>query len=337
MSAGLPQADAAALAADLPADALDFLERVELRMHELLSRRDGLVVDAARHAVEAGGKRLRPLLVRAAAPVRAERDAALVIAAASVELIHTASLIHDDLLDGASLRRGASTVHALHGDEIAVAAGDLLFSLAFTGLLELRATLPERVVADAVVRVARSARTLAEGEALQQLQAGDLALSVVDYLRRCEQKTGELFGLAMELAVLLCEGDPGDAASLGEFGRAVGTAFQVADDVLDCSPAESAAQLGKIPGADLRDGTVTLPILLGVGRDPALGGLLATFPPVDIADVLIRIRACGALDDASAAARQLADAALEALAALRGSYDETALRAVAAASVERLQ
>lgn len=338
MNHGPQELHASALAPSTAAAA--FLERTELRMHALLDRRRGTVVEAARHAVAAGGKRLRPLLVRAAAPLHADSRFGdqLIAAAASVELIHTASLVHDDLLDGASLRRGAATVHALHGERVAVAAGDLLFSLAFTCLLDLRerAGTSADTAREAVLLAARSARILAEGEALQQEQTGDLALSIDRYLLRCERKTGELFGLAMELAGVVCGAPVQDVKQLGRFGREVGVAFQVADDVLDCLPPSAAAQLGKVPGADLRDRTMTLPILLATQRDAELATALAAGPPGDVEEALRRIDETGALADASRQARGLADVATELLDGLIGDYDVDSLRLVAASSVERI-
>lgn len=314
-----------------------FLDRVEVVMHRLLDLRTGPVVDAARQAVSAGGKRLRPLLVLAAAPHPDHRPSdELVAAAAAVELIHTASLVHDDLIDGASLRRGSPTGHAQFGERVAVAAGDLLFSLAFRCLLDCHASVPADALRDAVHRTAQAARTLAEGEALQERQAGDATLPIDSYLDRCAHKTGELFGLAMELAALLGGGAPADVEVLGRFGRQVGTAFQVADDVLDCAPAGEAARLGKVPGADLRDRTMTLPILLAVQRDAELATALAAGPPGDLHDALGRIAACGALRDAHQHARELADASLLLLDALGNAYDRDSLRLAAAMSVERL-
>jgi geranylgeranyl pyrophosphate synthase len=322
-----------------------FLADVDRHMLELLDLRDGPVVEAARIQVAAGGKRLRPLLVRAARPRALDGDRAAsmtwdscsIRAAASVELIHTASLVHDDLLDDAAMRRGVPTVGAASGRDVAIAAGDLLFSLAFDTLVQCRdATDPRRALRATRV-LARASRTLAEGEALQARQLRQPALTEGAYLDRCAMKTGVLFEASLQLGAILGDASLEDVDLLGRFGRLVGIAFQVADDVLDCGAPDTEALLGKRPGADLRDGTMTLPLLRAVLEDPTLAEVLAA-PVVDedVEPVLARVRATGSVESARAYARHVSGEAERLLDELHGRFEHGPLVRIAAASVDRL-
>lgn len=325
--------------------AAPFLEDVDRHMLELLATRSGPVVDAARAPIAAGGKRLRPLLVLAARPAALDTDepgstafdACAIRAAAAVELVHTASLVHDDLLDDAAVRRGEPTVGALRGRDSATATGDLLFSLAFDTLVRCREHVDAARVQRAVRVLARASRTLAEGEALQARQLRDPHLAESAYLARCEMKTGVLFEASLQLGAILGDAALDDVDVLGRFGRTVGTAFQVADDVLDCGSPDEAARLGKLPGADLRDGTITLPMLRCVEAVPELATELAAPIARDRVEPILEVlRSSGALDSSRAFAHLLRADAEALLADLGDRYDVAALAQVAAASVERL-
>ena len=228
------------------------MERIESRLREIAAAHGDAIGAHARATIEAGGKRLRPLLVLLAAG----RDAGpgLVRAGVAVELVHSATLVHDDVLDAADLRRGRPTVVAAGGRDMATAVGDLLFAQAFAELAADGAAEPVRVLSDA-------ANALARGELLQREDAFDLDVPVERYFERCDLKTGRLFRAACELGALEA-GGPVEA--LGRFGTRIGLAFQVLDDVLDVSgPAE---RTGKHRGTDLLDGTVTLPLILARER-----------------------------------------------------------------------
>lgn len=315
-----------------------FLDDVEQHMFELVDASGGAIADAARTQIAAGGKRLRPLLVLAAVPSTSEGvDRAIVRAGAAVELIHTATLIHDDLLDGADKRRGVPTVGSVLGAEAAVAAGDLLFSLAFQTLTDCREIVDPSLVQRAARVLARTSRTLAEGEALQARQIRDSHLAERDYLLRCACKTGVLFAAALQIGATLAGAGEADVDALGRFGTTVGTAFQITDDVLDCGTPDVEVTLGKLPGADVRDGTVTLPMLIAVEREPALAATLATAVSLEhVEQVLLRIRETGALDAARDRAFAMRDEALELLEPLTDRFDVAPLREVAARSVDRL-
>jgi geranylgeranyl pyrophosphate synthase len=236
------------------------------------------LAEAAGTTLAAGGKRLRPMLVLLCAGPRA--GAAEVRAATAVELVHMATLVHDDVLDSAPLRRGRPTVVATSGREMAVATGDLLFSRAF-------ALLAEAGDADSVELLAEASVALAQGELAQRADAFDTSLSEQRYMERCRLKTGALFRCACILGLR--------AEPLSEFGEGIGLAFQLLDDVLDVSgPPE---RTGKARGTDLLDGTVTLPLILAAERDPEI--LAADLRGLDAAgaeSLCDRITATGALD-----------------------------------------
>lgn len=282
------------------------LERVETRMVELASGHGEVLAGHAGQTITAGGKRLRPLLVCLAAGAPPPESDALVGAAVAVELVHGATLVHDDVLDGSALRRGRPTVFAVGGRALAIATGDLLFSRAFAELTRSGSV-------EAVRILSRATGELAQGELMQRADAFDGAVSVERYLERCRLKTAVLFRAACELGALAAGGP---VHELGLFGEQIGLAFQLLDDVLDVTgPPE---RTGKPRGADLLDGTITLPMILARERHPDLARLdlhdIRT--PERAAAVCERIVRSGALADARSRALDLVAAAKESLPAL---------------------
>lgn len=271
------------------------LERVEVRLAKIAAAYPEPLSGWASGTIAAGGKRLRPLLVLVAAGPpegwRTPDGDGLVRAGVAVELVHSATLVHDDVLDAAALRRGQPTVWAAAGRDAAIATGDALFADAFAELV--------RSGDAAQVRsLSRAGSALAEGELLQRADAWNTDVAVERYLHRCELKTARLFEAACALGVLEATGDELLAARLTEFGRMIGLAFQLLDDVLDVSgPPE---RTGKHRGTDLLDGTVTLPLLLARERDAAVAAvdLRAVTTPEQAAALCEAIAACGALDAA---------------------------------------
>ena len=258
-------------------------------------------------------------------------------AAAAVELVHTASLVHDDLLDAAELRRGVPTIGAAAGRDAAVAAGDLLFSVAFATLVDCRDLVGGERTAHAVRLLASTARTLAEGEALQARQVRDPHIGVGAYLDRCAAKTGVLFGASLQLGAVLGGAAHDDVELLGSFGTLVGTAFQITDDVLDCGGVAGAGELGKLAGADLRDGTITLPMLHAMERDPSLAAALARPVPVEDVDALLRrIEATGGIERSREHALRLHEEATALLVQLGDRFEAQPLLEIARRSVHRL-
>jgi geranylgeranyl pyrophosphate synthase len=273
------------------------LERTEARLAEV-ARAGGPSLSAyAGGTLTAGGKRLRPILVFLCAD--GDSDERLVAAAAAVELLHMATLVHDDVLDRAPLRRGRPTVFAEGGRLAATATGDLLFSRAFAELATAGS-------ADAVRALSAASSALAGGELMQREDAWSEDVTPERYLERCRLKTASLFEAACRLGALF-GGRAELSAALGCFGERVGLAFQMLDDVLDVAgPAE---RTGKPRGADLLDGTVTLPLILARGRDPALRRLDPSLEPDEAAALCDRIAATGALEEArEQALRHVADA-----------------------------
>jgi geranylgeranyl pyrophosphate synthase len=261
-------------------------------------------------------------------------DTALVRAASAVELLHSATLVHDDLIDGARLRRGHPTVAVMAGPRAATATGDLLFSRAFAELARNGAVAQLRSLSDA-------SSALAAGELLQREDAFAADISMERYLERCEMKTAALFEAACRLGALVAgESDRGAAAgaladALGTFARRIGLAFQLLDDVLDISG--PAADTGKSRGTDLLEGTITLPLILARQCDPELAALdLRTLRNDREAEALCdRIAATGVLSEARSLALDLVRDAKEGLPAGLAPARAALLELVADAVVDR--
>jgi geranylgeranyl pyrophosphate synthase len=272
--------------------------RAEEHLETVTAHAGAPLASHATATIVAGGKRLRPLLVVLAAescggpPDNEEGEESLVRAAVAVELVHSATLVHDDVIDAAKLRRGHPTVAATAGRDTAIATGDLLFSRAFAELARNDDPAQLQALSDA-------SSALAAGEMMQREDAYASDVAVQRYLRRCELKTAALFEAACRLGALVAvEGSAALADALGLFARRIGLAFQLLDDVLDiCGPVE---RTGKARGTDLLDGTVTLPFILARERDPELAALeLSSLAGAAQAEALCdRIAATGALEEA---------------------------------------
>jgi geranylgeranyl pyrophosphate synthase len=254
------------------------LGEVEDLLREQCDGYGDLLAESAGATLAAGGKRLRPLLVLLCAG--AEGGGGSLRAAAAIELVHMATLVHDDVLDDAPLRRGQPTLAATAGRDRAVAVGDLFFSRAFSLLAEHGDTRAISLLAEASVALAR-------GELAQRQDAFDTGISERRYLDRCRLKTAKLFECACRLGR--------DVDDLGAFGAEIGLAFQLLDDVLDVSgPPE---RTGKARGTDLLDGTVTLPLIAAAEVEPEILSIDLRALDAAAAEALCgRIAATGALD-----------------------------------------
>ena len=266
-----------------------YMAEVEAGLARAVAAHPGLAQEVAGEALAAGGKRLRPLLCFLTATGEPS-----VAAGVSVEMVHMATLVHDDLVDGARLRRGLPAAWSVYGENAAKAAGDYLYARAFSVLAETGDELAVQALADAALCLAR-------GEALQKLQTNDPDTPIEKYLERCLLKTGKL----IEAACLL--GSGGDRC-LGAYGAALGIAFQLADDILDC--AGQTQETGKVPGTDLRQGTPTMPLLYAAQQDEVVRAALAGGP---LDGVLVRVASTDALDRSRAAALAYAARARSAL------------------------
>jgi geranylgeranyl pyrophosphate synthase len=284
----------------------EYLDAIEERLARSVASHPGLVAAVGNEALAAGGKRLRPLLVFLSTPPGREPSLA---AGVAVELVHMATLVHDDLIDRAHFRRGKAAAWSVYGADAARATGDYLFARAFA---ELSATGD----VEAVQVLADSTLALARGEALQRTQTNDPSTRVEAYIERCALKTGALFEAACRLG-----------GGSGQYGIALGVAFQIADDVLDCSG--TTIETGKIAGTDLRDGTPTLPLLLAAQEDEVVRAALAGGP---FEGALVRVAATGALERS----REVAlDYARRARACLNGELHRDELESLTHAVVNR--
>jgi geranylgeranyl pyrophosphate synthase len=270
------------------------MARVERRLADLVEGHGEALAADARATLQAGGKRLRPMLVLLCAGPEAAGGA--LRAAAAIELVHMATLVHDDVLDAAPLRRGLPTVVATSGREHATAVGDLLLSRAFAELGEGDGGAERQVELLAGASVG-----LALGELAQRRDAFDLGVSAERYRQRCLLKTARLFECACVIGRASADPDPA-AEALTVFGREIGLAFQLLDDVLDVAgPPE---RTGKARGTDLLDGTVTLPLILARERDPELANLdLRALDAAAAESACDRIAATGVLEEVRADAR----------------------------------
>jgi geranylgeranyl pyrophosphate synthase len=320
------------------------MARIERHLERVTATAGAPLATHASATIMAGGKRLRPLLVVLAAeavgsPEPDAVDAAeerLTRAAVAVELVHSATLVHDDVIDAAPLRRGSPTVVAAAGRRSAIATGDLLFSRAFAELARNEDPAQLRALSDA-------SSALAAGELLQREDAYASRVALGRYLRRCELKTAALFEASCRLGALVGAGaaeptgSPDLAAVLGLFARRIGLAFQILDDVLDVSgPVE---RTGKARGTDLLDGTVTLPLILARERDATLAEVdlrgLRDASAQRAEELCDRIAATGALGMARGRALAIVTEAKTALPASLPGDRAVPLERVADAVVER--
>ncbi|MBT0962520.1 octaprenyl diphosphate synthase [Denitromonas iodatirespirans] len=290
-----------------------------------------LIRQIAEYIINSGGKRLRPALVLFTARALGYQGTAHHELATVVEFIHTATLLHDDVVDESSLRRGAKTANALFGNAASVLVGDFLYSRAFQMMVSVGDMHIMEVLADAT-------NTIAEGEVLQLLNCHDADVSVDAYLRVIRYKTAKLFEAAARLGGILGGATPEVEARLGVFGMHLGTAFQLIDDVLDYSGAEAAT--GKHLGDDLAEGKPTLPLIHvmqhGTPAQAALvrqaieeGGREA------FADIHAAILATGALDATRDYARRESQLAIDALSVLPPSLFKDRLLELSDFAVER--
>jgi octaprenyl-diphosphate synthase len=307
----------------------DEMRLVESALQARLDSPVGAIPEVGAHLLQAGGKRLRPVLaVLAARATDTPLELAVAVGTAA-ELIHTATLYHDDVVDDGRVRRGRPAARMVYGNGIVVLVGDFclaraLETVALTGSLT------------AVQSLAATVTEMAEGEVAQLERAGNPDATVEDYFRVIDRKTASLFAWCARIGGAL----PADLdAALGRYGRAVGRAFQIADDVLDCAVDEATA--GKSVGQDIQEGKLTLPVLYACEADPALRALIRekvgerAVTPEDAHRILTGTLRAGGVERARARARELVASAVAELSALSPSPYRQALTDVATLSVDR--
>jgi octaprenyl-diphosphate synthase len=309
----------------------DEMRQVDGVIQRRLASDVALINQIAHYIISAGGKRVRPMLVLLFSGALGFRGPERFELAATVEFIHTATLLHDDVVDESALRRGRQTANALFGNAASVLVGDFVYSRAFQMMVSVNRMRVLEVLADAT-------NVIAEGEVLQLMNMHDPDLAVNDYLRVIRYKTAKLFEASARLGAVLAEARPEVEQACAAYGRSLGTAFQLVDDLLDYEG--STAQLGKNVGDDLREGKPTLPLLLAMERgSPAERGLIRhaiEHGEVDrLADIVEIVRQTGAIAATRDAARSEADEAVRQLALLPESTHREALLEFCVRSVER--
>lgn len=250
-------ADAASVTpmARLHALVADDMARVEDVIADRMQSPVGRIPDVATHLIDAGGKRLRPLVTIASAALCGYRGDHHVKLAATVEFIHTATLLHDDVVDSSTLRRGRASANVAFGNASSVLVGDFLFARSFNLMVEAGSL-------EVLDILARASSVIAEGEVRQLAAANDIDTDVALYMEIIEAKTAALFSAAAEVAGVIADADGVQRQALARYGRELGLAFQLVDDALDYGGLES--RLGKRVGDDFREGKITLPVALAL-------------------------------------------------------------------------
>jgi len=284
-----------------------------------------LVDQIAEHITAGGGKRLRPLLVVLAGRACGHEGASHIEAAAFIEFIHTATLLHDDVVDGSSLRRGRHTANEVFGNQASVLVGDFVYSRAF----QMMASLSSQTVMEIM---AQATNVIAEGEVLQLMNAHDPDTSEQRYLEVIYRKTAKLFEAGAEVAAVLSGAEPRIRRALADYGRHLGTAYQLVDDVLDYR--SNPKERGKNLGDDLAEGNPTLPLIYALkngsdGQRAAIRAAIKQGGVAHLAPVVEAIETTGGLEYTARLAREEADQALASLSPLADSTYKNGLAALA--------
>ena len=309
------------------------MEATDRLIHERMGSAVALIPDLARHLIDSGGKRLRPMLTLAAGRLGGYDGAAHIKLAAAVEFIHTATLLHDDVVDASTLRRGKVTANLVWGNKPSVLVGDFLFSRAFQLMVETDSIRVLDILAGA-------AAIIAEGEVMQLKSANNLAATEDHYLQVVSAKTAALFAAAAESGAVVSGRDAPFVTALRDFGQNLGIAFQLVDDALDYSGRQ--ALMGKSVGDDFREAKVTLPVILAYARADTAS---QTFwqraiesgqqSESDLERAITMVEATGAIRDTMSRARHYADRARDALSSFPDSDIRAALCDIADFCVER--
>ena len=307
------------------------MHEVDAVIRRRLASNVALIDQIANYIVSAGGKRIRPMLVLLFSNALGFAGRERFELAATVEFIHTATLLHDDVVDESALRRGRRTANALFGNAASVLVGDFVYSRAFQMMVGAGRIRVLEVLADAT-------NVIAEGEVLQLMNMHDPDTNVDDYLRVIRFKTAKLFEASARLGAVLAEAEPAVEEACAAYGRSLGTAFQLVDDLLDYEGATE--RLGKNVGDDLREGKPTLPLLIAMERGTAeqrvlLRGAIEHGEVARLAEVIGIVRSTGAIEATRDAARAEADKACAALELLPATAYREALLDLSVRSVER--
>ena len=307
------------------------MDAVDLVIRTRLNSGVPLVGQVAQYIISAGGKRLRPAMLLLVCGALGVTSPFKHTRAAVVEFIHTATLLHDDVVDESTLRRGRETANEMFGNPASVLVGDFLYSRAFQMMVESNDMRVMQVLAEAT-------NVIAEGEVWQLMNMHDASLGEPEYLRVIQSKTAKLFEASARLGALLAQQSPEIEAACTTYGQAIGTAFQLIDDVLDYDGAS--AEMGKNIGDDLREGKATLPLIAAMQRSSAedaaiVRNAIEQGSTEALAQVIEIVNTSGALDVARAAAHAEAQRAIDAISLLPDSKYRAGLIQLAAQLLQR--
>ncbi len=302
------------------------IDKVDEKLKEIVKPKSGLLFDVYKQVIDSG-KRLRPLLVfYVSKALGLDKDDDALVVGSVIELVHTASLLHDDIIDEALFRRGRPSANSVFGIKPAVLGGDYLFSLAYNIVLKYNKEIARRI--------SEAAYTLTEGEVLEIERAFNVNVSIDDYLEVIYKKTAVLIEVSCVCGGLLVESDYIDV--LSDYGKNLGLAFQIKDDCLDYMG--DAKEVGKDLGVDLREGKITLPVLVAMDRNKDLKGKIEEFFDSKntrvLNEIVFNVKKCG-LDGALKEAKKYADLAKKAVNELPVSKYKNYLLAIADYSIER--
>lgn len=307
------------------------MQSVDQVIHQRLSSDVALVDQLSHYIVNSGGKRLRPLLTIVSAKAFGYQGELHYLLAAIIEFIHTATLLHDDVVDESDLRRGNETANALFGNAASVLVGDFLYSRAFEMMVDVDDMRVMQILAT-------TTNVIAEGEVMQLMNVHDAETTEEKYLEVIHCKTAKLFEAATQLGGILCNRSEKEVRAMAAYGRYLGTAFQLIDDVMDYS--SSSEQMGKNVGDDLAEGKPTLPLIYAMQEStPAQAALIKSaiekggYDKID--EVQAIIQQTGALQYTENMAQQQAEMAIAELAHLPDTESKTILQAIARLSVRR--
>lgn len=309
----------------------DDMRSVDAVIAQRLTTSVPLIGQISHYIIAAGGKRLRPALLLLMAGALGVQSPHRYTLAATVELIHTATLLHDDVVDESTLRRGRATANETFGNPASVLVGDFLHTRSFQMMVEAGSLRILQVLSDAT-------NVIAEGEVQQLINMHDASLDEAGYLHVIRSKTAKLFEASTQIAAILAAASPEVETAAATYGQALGTAFQIIDDVLDYEG--NAAELGKNLGDDLREGKCTLPLIVAMQRGSAeqaatIRSAIETGSTEALADILHIVRSTGAMDAARAQAQAEAQRAIAALDVLPNNAHRAALHQLAQQLLQR--
>lgn len=309
------------------------MQQVDVVIRQSLSSQVPLINQISEYIIHSGGKRLRPALVLMSGDLACGVTPAHHQLAVIIEFIHTATLLHDDVVDASDLRRGKSTANHVYGNPASVLVGDFLYSRAFQMMVKLQNMRVMEILADAT-------NTISEGEVLQLLNVRNIGVSEQDYLQVIHFKTAKLFEAATRLGAVQCQANPEREEALANYGMHLGTAFQLIDDVLDLTG--DSEKIGKTLGNDLAEGKVTLPMLYAIQQAPTAQAELVKQALLEgqvahLEQVLEILHAVKAFDYVRSVAQKEAQLACQALDVFEASPAKQALLDLARFSVSRQQ